>query len=42
VLLEPVVSDVSEWFAELDRYAGEPFMPEGRSQPTAPARTDFS
>ena len=42
VLLEPFVSDVSEWFAELDRYAGEPFMPEGRSQPAAPARTDFS
>lgn len=42
VLLEPVVSDVSDWFAELDRYAGEPFMPEGRSQPTAPVRAEFS
>ena len=41
VLLEPVVSDVEEWFAELDRYAAEPFMPEGRNQPTAPARADF-
>jgi antitoxin VapB len=41
VLLEPVVSDLAEWFAQLDRYAGEPFMPEGRCQPTAPARTDF-
>ncbi len=42
VLLEPVVSDVSAWFADLDRYAEEPFMPEGRSQPAAPARADFS
>jgi antitoxin VapB len=42
VLLEPVVSDVTEWFAQLDRYAAEPFMPEGRNQPTAPPRADFS
>jgi len=42
VLLEPVVSDVSEWFAELDRYAGEPFMPEGRSQPMASVREELS
>jgi antitoxin VapB len=38
VLIEPVVSDVDEWFAELDRYAGEPFMPEGRRQPPADER----
>ncbi len=42
VLLEPVVSDVTEWFAELDRFAAEPFMPEGRRQPVAPLRDDFS
>ena len=42
VLLEPVVSDVSVWFADLDRYAGEPFMPEGRRQPAAPPREGFS
>lgn len=42
VLLEPVVSDVDQWFAELDRYAAEPFMPEGRNQPAAPTRTDFA
>ena len=42
VLLEPVVSDVAEWFAELDRYAAEPFMPEGRFQPAAPTRAEFS
>jgi antitoxin VapB len=42
VLLEPVVSDVDDWFAELDRYAGEPFMPDGRNQPTARARAEFA
>lgn len=38
VLLEPVVSDIAEWFAELDRYAADPFMPEGRNQPAASIR----
>lgn len=42
VLLEPVVADVDEWFAELDRYAAEPFMPGGRNQPQAPTRADFA
>ena len=42
VLLEPVVADVPEWFAALDRYAAEPFMPEGRNQPAASPRPDFS
>jgi len=41
VLLEPVVSNVADWLAEIDRYADEPFMPEGRCQPTAPSRTGF-
>ena len=31
VLLEPVVSSVAEWFAELDHYCAEPFMAEGRN-----------
>jgi antitoxin VapB len=35
VLLEPLVTDVTEWFAELDRDP-EPFMTEGRNQPTTP------
>lgn len=38
VLLEPLVTDVAEWFADLDRDDPEPFMPEGREQPTTPAR----
>lgn len=42
VLLEPVVTNVDDWFAELDRYT-EPFLPEGRNQPDAPAaRPDFA
>jgi antitoxin VapB len=38
VLLEPVISDVGEWFGELDRFADELFMPEGRQQPDMPVR----
>jgi antitoxin VapB len=30
VLVEPIFTNVSEWFAELDRLATEPFMPESR------------
>jgi antitoxin VapB len=36
VLLEPLVTDATEWFAELDRDDPEPFMAEGRNQPTTP------
>ena len=36
VLLEPLVNDAAEWFAELDRDDLEPFMAEGRNQPTTP------
>ena len=42
VLVEPVFTDVSEWFAELDRVVSEPFMPQGRRQPPAPKRDIFS
>jgi antitoxin VapB len=38
VLLEPVIANVDEWFAALDRFADEPFMADGRHQPTAPER----
>ena len=33
VLLEPLTTDLAEWFAELDRYGPEPFGSEGRNQP---------
>ncbi len=42
VLVEPMFTDVSDWFAELDRFASEPFMPEGRQQPSAPERQVFN
>jgi antitoxin VapB len=41
VLLEPIETDTTMWFAELDRFAGDPFMPEGRRQPKAPKRKIF-
>ena len=42
VLVEPMFASVVEWFAELDRFAAEPFMADGRRQPPAPERTIFS
>lgn len=41
VLLEPISSDPSEWFAALDAFNSEPFMPEGRAQPKMPRRKIF-
>lgn len=41
VLLEPLISDTLEWFAELDRFRSEPFMKKGRNQPRAPRRKIF-
>jgi antitoxin VapB len=42
VLLEPIVTDAAEWFAEMDRISHEPFMPEGRNQPITPIRDLFA
>jgi antitoxin VapB len=38
VLLEPLDAphDAGAWFAKLDEYLDEPFMPEGRQQPPMP------
>jgi antitoxin VapB len=41
VLLEPLISDPAEWFAELDRLKSEPFMRKNRNQPVAPRRQIF-
>jgi antitoxin VapB len=41
VLLEPLAPDVEEWFAELDKIGGEPFMVKGRAQPKTPRRKIF-
>lgn len=36
ILLEPIVTDIDAWFAELDRFVEVPFMEEGRRQPPMP------
>lgn len=41
VLLEPKVTDVKEWFRQLDAFREEPFMPEGRMQPEMPPAKDL-
>ncbi|WP_129663969.1 antitoxin [Phytoactinopolyspora endophytica] len=35
--LEPVITDVDDWFAAMDRHQDVEFMPEGRDQPDMPA-----
>lgn len=40
VLLEPTSVDPKAWFKALDQF-NEPFMPEGRDQPTTPVRDDL-
>jgi antitoxin VapB len=41
ILLEPMVTDIDTWFAELDRFADVPFMEEGRRQPPMPEPEDL-
>ena len=41
VLLEPFVADTAKWFAELDQWAGDPFLVSGRKQPKTPRREIF-
>jgi antitoxin VapB len=41
VILEPLISDVREWFAKLDSLNGTPFMTNARNQPKAPRRKIF-
>ena len=41
ILLEPMVTDIDAWFAELDRYADVPFMEDGRRQPSMPEAEDL-
>ena len=40
ILLEPMVTNIEAWFAELDRFADVPFMEGGRQQPPMPASKD--
>ena len=41
ILLEPIVTDLDAWFAELDRFAEVPFMEDGRDQPPVPEEEDL-
>jgi antitoxin VapB len=41
IILEPMVTDIDAWFAEMDRFAGVPFMEEGRRQPPMPGPEDL-
>ena len=41
ILLEPMMTDIDAWFAELDRFADVPFMEEGREQPPMPVAEDL-
>ena len=41
VLLEPLASNVEQWFSEMDRLRAEPFMKNRRNQPITPVRDIF-
>lgn len=41
ILLQPMVTDVKAWFAELDRFSGVPFLDQGRQQPPMPKPKDL-
>ncbi len=41
VLLEPLISDPTEWFAELDRVKGGSLFRNDRNQPVTPRRDVF-
>lgn len=41
ILLEPIVTDLDTWFAELDRFADAPFMDDGRRQPPVPEEEEL-
>jgi antitoxin VapB len=41
ILLEPMITDIDAWFAELDRFADVPLMEDGRRQPLMPEPRDL-
>ena len=41
VLLEPMISEPKEWFAEMDKIGGDPLLKNGRKQSPAPRRKIF-
>jgi antitoxin VapB len=41
VVLEPLISDLKEWFAKFDSLNPAPFLTRGRNQPKPPRRKIF-
>jgi hypothetical protein len=41
VVIEPMFANVTDWFAELDRFGADAFMADGRRQPPTPKREIF-
>jgi antitoxin VapB len=41
ILLEPMVTDIDAWLAELDRFSDVPFMEDGRREPPMPEAEDL-
>jgi hypothetical protein len=41
IFLEPMVTDIDSWFAELDRFAEVSFVEDGRRQPPMPEAEDL-
>jgi antitoxin VapB len=41
ILLEPIITDVDAWFAELDRFGEFLFMENGRQQPPMPPQASL-
>ncbi len=36
ILLEPIVTDLDEWFRQIDRFSDVPFLEDGQRQPSMP------
>jgi antitoxin VapB len=41
ILLEPIVTDLDEWFRQIDRFSEVPYMEDGRRQPPMPEPEDL-
>jgi antitoxin VapB len=41
ILLEPIVTDLDEWFRQIDRFSEVPYMEDGRRQPPMPDPEDL-
>ena len=41
VVVEPIFANVTDWFAELDRFGADRLLADGRRQPPTPKREIF-